>query len=393
MSVPAPESFARRILLCVTGLSPQVVTETIYALSLCARPAFVPTEIHLITTGEGADQARHTLLSKKPGWFHRLRTDFDLAAIRFTETQIHVLSDSTGRLLADIRSPEENARAADFITEKVRGLTSDPDCALHVSIAGGRKTMGFYLGYALSLFGRPQDRLSHVLVSSPFESSPHFFYPSPESRVITLHDGRHVDCIDARVTLAEIPFVSLRHGLPRALLEGRASYVATVEAARDALGPAQLTIDVNARRIRAAGRSIELAPAQLALLTLFARRARAGLPALGAPPKGVPEPAWAESYLRELRVIRGPASDLDATERTLRQGMDGEYFSQLLSKLRRAMQRELGTAALPYLVNDGGGRPRRYRLDLPPQAVRFSPIIERASPASRARSSRASRGP
>jgi CRISPR-associated protein (TIGR02584 family) len=33
-----------------------------------------------------------------------------------------------------------------------------------MSIAGGRKTMGFYAGYALSLYGRAQDRMSHVLV-------------------------------------------------------------------------------------------------------------------------------------------------------------------------------------------------------------------------------------
>jgi CRISPR-associated protein (TIGR02584 family) len=41
--------------------------------------------------------------------------------------------------------------------------TADPQASLHVSIAGERKTMGFYVGYALSLFGRTQGRLSHVL--------------------------------------------------------------------------------------------------------------------------------------------------------------------------------------------------------------------------------------
>ena len=34
--------------------------------------------------------------------------------------------------------------------------------------------MGFYLGYALSLYGRTQDRLSHVLVSSPYESRAYY---------------------------------------------------------------------------------------------------------------------------------------------------------------------------------------------------------------------------
>jgi CRISPR-associated protein (TIGR02584 family) len=86
------------------------------------------------------------------------------------------------RPLEDIRSPDDNRRAADGITELIREFTADPDCALHVSIAGGRKTMGFFLGYALSLYGRPQDKLSHVLVSEPFESSSGFYYPTPASR-------------------------------------------------------------------------------------------------------------------------------------------------------------------------------------------------------------------
>jgi CRISPR-associated protein (TIGR02584 family) len=68
--------------------------------------------------------------------------------------------------LEDIVTEADNVAVADFITEKVRAVTADPEASLHVSIAGGRKTMGFYLGYALSLFGRPQDRLSHVLVSA-----------------------------------------------------------------------------------------------------------------------------------------------------------------------------------------------------------------------------------
>lgn len=68
--------------------------------------------------------------------------------------------------------------AADAIVELVRRCTQDDQTALHVSIAGGRKTMGFFMGYALSLYGRPQDRLSHVLVSAPFESN-HDFYDLP----------------------------------------------------------------------------------------------------------------------------------------------------------------------------------------------------------------------
>lgn len=140
-----PEEYPRRVLLAITGLSPQVVTETVYALTIERSRPFVPTEIHLLTTREGAERARLALLSSEPGWFHRLRQDYGLPQIAFDESRIHQLRDEHGTALDDIRTPEQNRLAADFIIEHVRGLTSDPDCAVHVSIAGGRKTMGFFL--------------------------------------------------------------------------------------------------------------------------------------------------------------------------------------------------------------------------------------------------------
>jgi CRISPR-associated protein (TIGR02584 family) len=54
------------------------VTETLYALALVREPAFVPTEILLITTARGKVNARLSLLSEEPGWFHRLRREFAL---------------------------------------------------------------------------------------------------------------------------------------------------------------------------------------------------------------------------------------------------------------------------------------------------------------------------
>ena len=172
-------SFPRRILLAVTGLSPQVVTETLYALAVRAEDAgapFVPTEIHLMTTQKGKQLARASLLHPDGGQFHALLKDYpQIGKPLFDERRIHVISGPDGADLEDIRSPEENAAAADTITALVADLTQDANAALHVSIAGGRKTMGFYLGYAFSLFARPQDQLSHVLVTAPFENHPDFY--------------------------------------------------------------------------------------------------------------------------------------------------------------------------------------------------------------------------
>jgi len=144
-----PAAYPRRVLLAVTGLSPQVVTDTLCHLCRLRQPAFVPTEIHLVTIAEGARHAELTLLHPSQGRFHRLLTDFDLAGqITFDSSQIHVLRDSAGLILEDIRSDADTAAAADAITALFSDFTANADCALHVSLAGGRKTLGYYFGYA-----------------------------------------------------------------------------------------------------------------------------------------------------------------------------------------------------------------------------------------------------
>ena len=371
-SIVQPANFTRRVLLAVSGLSPQIVTETVYALAADEFAPFVPTEVHLITTAEGAQRAELSLLSDDMGWFHKLCADYHLPGVTFNRGHIHVMRDAYGQPMNDIRTPADNRAAADFITAQVRAFTADVSCPLHASIAGGRKTMGFYLGYALSLFGRPQDRLSHVLVSDPFESSYDFFYPTPYSRVLQTKGGQLADTALAQVTLAEIPFVSLRHGLPIALLAGQASFNDTVAAARLALAPAHLTVDLARQRILAAGFEVALPPAELALLAVFARRAVQGLEPLSAPTKGVPDPAWAKRYLHEYRLVTGSLGDIETTERALRAGMDGEYFSARKSKLERRLKAALGPAFEAYRIHDGGVRPRLYGLNLQSDAVRFA---------------------
>ena len=66
-------------------------------------------------------------------------------------------------------------------------FTLDDDTQLMVSIAGGRKTMGYYAGYALTLFGRHQDQLSHVLVSEEFEGNRDFFFPTRQTEIVYSH--------------------------------------------------------------------------------------------------------------------------------------------------------------------------------------------------------------
>ncbi len=369
-----PHEYPRRILLTACGLTPQVVTETVFALAVERRPPFVPTEIHVLTTAEGAQRVRLSLLSEEPGWFRRLCREYDLPPIRFDESTIYVLEDGSGRPLPDIRTVDDNERTADRITELVRELTRDEDAALHVSIAGGRKTMGFYLGYALSLFGRPQDRLSHVLVSPPYESHPEFFYPTTRSRVIYTRppDERPLDTAQATVSLAEIPFLRLRHGLPEELLAGRVSFRDVVGAAQNVLGPPKLTINLRDRRIEAGGTEVRLPPAELAFLSWFARRKLQGRPGLECPTEGHLDPDYASEFLAEYRQAFDNLGPSDRTTKALRGGMDKNYFLQRRSKLHRILRRHLGRRAEDYMIHAGGRRPEtRYELKLEPHQIHY----------------------
>ncbi len=366
-----PHEYPRRILVAVTGLTPQVVTETLYAL-MRQEPPFVPTEVRLITTREGAERARLALLSEEPGWFRRFCQDYRIEGLRFDGRSIRILDDGDGRVLDDIRSPADNQRAADLITETIRELTSDPDSALHASIAGGRKTMGYYLGYALSLFGRPQDRLSHVLVSEPFESSWEFFYPTPYERVIPVKGEKLANCQDAEVTLAEIPFVRLRHGLPKRLLAGGYSFSEAIAYASRGIGPARLVISLRDKKVTASGETIDLGLTELAFLYWFARRTL----------RGRPQIRWrqredAEEFLRYATTIFDPEGH--EFER-LRRSVEGrlqdrkllsEYFEPQKTRLNQKLVEALGDlAARRYQIQRAGPRgDSHYFLPLQPDEI------------------------
>jgi len=360
-----PHEYPRRLLLAVTGLSPQIVTETLYALAHAA-PPFIPTEVHLVTTAEGARLARAALLHPDGGQFHALLADYPaLGRPAFAEAHIHVIAGPDGQPLADIRTPQENAAAADAITALMSELTRDETAALHVSIAGGRKTMGFYLGYAFSLYARPQDRLSHVLVSPPFESHPEFFYPPARPKRLATREGKHIDTAEAIVTLAEIPVVRLRHGLPEALRQGRAGYGETVAALSDSFAPPRLGIDLAARSAHCGDRRVELKPAQLAWLAFWAETALAGRPMR----------RWSEidpaEFLRPYaRVVGIDACAFEKARKRLAQGMEKEFFDENNAKLEAALKNALGPAAAPYLLGRSGKKPHLRRgLTLPVAAI------------------------
>lgn len=236
-------TYNKRILVSVTGMSPAVVTETLYALVV--EKGIVPTEIRVITTTQGKNKLLEQLLGIKPSgkketgalaeFIEDYGQQYGFDHIHFDESCIQVIEDNEGNPLADIKSVEENDLAGDQIVQLIGELCQDEESQLFVSIAGGRKTMGFFMGYALSLYGRSQDSLSHVLVSSPFEGLADFHYPKPYPYLINNSKGEQFDASQAQITLADIKFVRLGLGIPTDLQKKEISYSTSITIAQKLL--------------------------------------------------------------------------------------------------------------------------------------------------------------
>ena len=261
----------KNILVCVAGATPQVITETIYALSKKSPPVYIE-ELHVITTAFGKRLIKEKLLGE--GILDRLVREYKLPPIRFTEESIIVINDPGGKPLNDIRNDNDNEATGDIITDFIRELADREDVTLHCSIAGGRKTMSFYLGSALQLFGRPQDRLYHVLVSPEFENNSEFFYPPKKPKRIRcrMPDGREklVSTSKAEIHLADLPFVRLRE---KVFLDNKGfrDLVSLAQADLDRSIPQlPLSLKFKEREILIGDRSIRLTPMEFAIYALFA---------------------------------------------------------------------------------------------------------------------------
>lgn len=276
----------KHILLCVAGMTPQIITETLYALT--QERGDRVDEIRVITTLDGRDKimtgiangrgaSEESLLDPEVGQFYAFCRDFkiDPVTIKFDEKSIALLRTPDGLTLADIREPGENEFAGNQICDIVRELTKHPDTRIHASAAGGRKTMSIYLTAAMQLFGRPQDTLSHVLVNEEFETNTDFYYPPPLARtLVNKHTGKELSTDKARIYLADIPFIRLRGVLENWLQSGGPRYVDFVRRAQEELrlieSANDLRINLSKCTLTIAGNPIKLQPQKFFYYALFA---------------------------------------------------------------------------------------------------------------------------
>ncbi len=386
------------ILLAVSGMSPAILTETIWALAHPppGQKAVIPDEVVILTTSRGADDLKRDLCMPKEDWGERtvwdsLRTAVlaknkinnpgSAASLQLAAPRLIELPDSQSgikRPAVDLRSAADNAAAADFILDEVRRLAENPDTRIIASIAGGRKTMGALLYAAMSLLGRETDRITHVLVNEPFDICRGFFYPTQPVRQLSVGSGattRNIRATDARIELADVPFVPLRNLFERDLVKKPGTFVSLVE--RCSLRVAELArrevgLEIREDRpeIVVNGTRVSLSPTEYVLVRHLAEAAGALRPAIDG------YEAAASAVVETAKRIHAEHDQNDFSDWRYKALPAGKGFDEInerwITKRLDSIRAKLrhagpGAAALVSLLPGRG----RFSLDLPPTAIKL----------------------
>ena len=134
-------------LIAVIGNTPQVMTETFWALRVQRQ---VPIdEVFVMTTTMGKATCQKRLLDE--GRFEKMLVDYDIDpnTVVFDAGHILVFEDAEGNHLDDIRTSEENRLARDQIFHQIEEWTRNPNVALHCSLAAGESQ---WVSYWVRLF-------------------------------------------------------------------------------------------------------------------------------------------------------------------------------------------------------------------------------------------------
>ncbi|MEE2003007.1 CRISPR-associated ring nuclease Csm6 [Alkalimonas sp. MEB108] len=385
----------KTLLLAVTGATPQVITETLYGIY--KQGLEWPQKIEILTTSFGKEQARLNLITD--GKLQALCDEYNLELPEFSESLIHVIPDAAGNEVADARTLEDQEALADFIVKTIANRSLDNDVRIHASIAGGRKTMTFFLGYAMSIFGRDFDRLSHVLVSEQFESNPQFYYPTLQSKTIDGRDNIRLDCSKAEVMLAEIPLISQRMLNPKLVAEfEQFSYNEIVNAIQLAQRPEHVQLTLNFDKanpqVTFGHKTIEFGnrKADFALLAAFARAKKHNEPGFYRQTYRNETADFTLAILQELCTLEGIRFDsenlidaleelefqgsldgktVDALKRVSDHRFDENNFSDRRTSLQKYLSKHLPKAAVNLLVPQTKGQNNPYQLPIMADMITF----------------------
>lgn len=269
----------RIILVSGMGTSPAVLTNTVWGLAH-QKHSIVPDEIVVFITKSGKELLIQKLFDD--GVWNEMRTNLKREKIEidgklvFGATSIRVIPDAEGNEIEDLRTGEDNLRAADFMLSQLRQYTEDSGTELHVSFAGGRKTISALLFSCMTLLGRECDKVYHVLLPQELEqgSTPEFFYPEPGKIFVSNGTAKKLKAKQIKTELFEVPFVRMRGWYQekfKAIPPNYRTLVSKIQTvAPRAIAYPEMSIDIQSGSVTVNGESVTMSRTCFALLVVIA---------------------------------------------------------------------------------------------------------------------------
>ncbi len=356
----------RNILLAVSGLSPQIITEAMYALLSQGKHV---DELHIITTEPGKRLIDSWFIVDNNGPLQQLLRAFgiDPSTFFFGSETIYV-PKKYDKEITDIFSEDDNEVLLALCLEKACRFTALSNNRLWFLVAGGRKTMTSCLTLAAQIYGRKQDRIFHVLMSPDFENSPDFWYPPKEPTLVRLKNRNgeffYKNARYAKINLISIPFVSVRHHLENSLLSSPHS-PGTLLASLIREDRECLVVSLKNRTVSLGSRELDLNPACLALYAFFiTKKLTASCPAdvdclscsrccLSIGQVYSHQPEITELYNRIIGQEKLPETMSDTGIASL----TSENFNSYKSKIKKKFEAHFGYRAAELIIAGKGKRP------------------------------------
>jgi CRISPR-associated protein (TIGR02584 family) len=279
------------VLLSLVGTAPAVLSETVWALATQEVPV-IPDKIIVMTTSTGAVKIKEKLFEQ--GHWQRMLKALEqkglpvAGRLRFGPigASIRVFADSTqSRELDDIRTAEDNEAVAEFFMETIRSFVENDSIRLIVSIAGGRKTTSALLYSVMSLLGRAEDQIQHILVDDHWIFQHDFMYPGCDGVFIDRDTGNSLSSADAKLQLVDVPFVPLRYLFEGDLQRSAGSFVELINQVRartiNVTDDLVVQLLTNSGEFNVSGQVVSLSPNEFLFYLYFAKRVLDGQPPLG----------------------------------------------------------------------------------------------------------------
>lgn len=302
-----------RVLMVSVGLSPQVVTETLHALFAAGED--LPARLILITTGRGANVIRDHLIDPESGQIAAWGREWGIsgAEVLAGATEIVAIETDSG----DMDAHRGHALFARDAERLIRSVTECPGTRLHVSITGGRKTAAAMLSVLMALYGRAEDRVTHILVEPEMAVGLDFFFPTRTERKIFAAGGAAIDSSKVRLRLVDLPVTGLSSGMPAEVQDRiRKAFAIQIKDPR-------LRVHRSEGKVNWDGVSHVWPPQPVAFLAMLAADRLSGRPGLSR--SGTPR----SHFLNHYRITK------DARKLDLPDPLDGEWVEEKVSRVNK----------------------------------------------------------